>query len=108
MQFSHITSLKFTRIKFDGNLIFYSSNTNKDSIMTTDSPIHVSPNKNVEQNVPEQREQDTIQSPFITPALARQTKINPLSLTPSDVLRLQRTVGNRAVMRMLNKSSVSI
>ncbi len=44
-----------------------------------------------------------IQTPISNPAsIIQRARINPKSLTPADVLQLQRTIGNRAVGRLLS------
>jgi len=35
-------------------------------------------------------------------AIIQRARINPKSLTPADILQLQRTIGNRAVGRLLS------
>ncbi len=46
----------------------------------------------------------TSQTPVSNPAsIIQRAKINPKSLTPADVLQLQRTIGNRAVGRLLSE-----
>src|SRR5688500_9104925 len=42
-----------------------------------------------------------------SPRLAAQLRQAPSTLTPSDVVYLQRTIGNHAVARMLQKSDAS-
>jgi len=45
-----------------------------------------------------------IQSPISNPAsIIQRARINPKSLTPSDILQLQSTIGNRAVGRLLSE-----
>ncbi|MDQ1251945.1 MAG: hypothetical protein QG646_1056, partial [Euryarchaeota archaeon] len=45
-----------------------------------------------------------IQAPISNPAsIIQRARINPKSLTPADVLQLQRTIGNRAVGKLLSE-----
>ena len=44
------------------------------------------------------------QTPVSNPSsIIQRARINPKSLTPADVLQLQRTIGNRAVGRLLSE-----
>jgi hypothetical protein len=70
----------------------------------SDAPGHVPSSKNVESHTPEQQEQVEIESPTVLPAIARQATRNPQALTPADVTRLQRTIGNQGVLRLLAKA----
>jgi hypothetical protein len=64
------------------------------------------PGKLAEQRVPEPQEQVMTQSPVSgLPAVARRAKLNPDLLTAGNVLQLQRTIGNRAVVGLLAKST---
>ncbi|WP_292388405.1 DUF4157 domain-containing protein [Methanosarcina sp. UBA5] len=46
----------------------------------------------------------TVQNPVSHPAsIIQRARINPKSLTPADILQLQRTIGNRAVGRLLSE-----
>ncbi|AKB18681.1 DUF4157 domain-containing protein [Methanosarcina sp. WWM596] len=53
---------------------------------------------------PQRRSTLIIQTPVSNPAaIIQRSRINPKSLTPADVLHLQRTIGNRAVGRLLSE-----
>lgn len=43
-------------------------------------------------------------STFIAPNTIKRAKNNPGSLTPANILALQRTIGNQAVQRLIAKS----
>jgi hypothetical protein len=75
--------------------------------MSADGPVHTTANKNADQRVPEQQEQEVIESPspFLLPAIARKARLDPRSLKPADILHVQRTLGNQAVQRLLADSA---
>ncbi|AKB18677.1 DUF4157 domain-containing protein [Methanosarcina sp. WWM596] len=53
---------------------------------------------------PQRRSTLIIQTPVSNPtSIIQRARINPKSLTPEDVLQLQRTIGNRAVGRLLSE-----
>jgi hypothetical protein len=71
--------------------------------MTSKRLGDVARNKRVERRARKQQDREIIDSPapFTFPAILRQTRIDPKSLSPHDVLHLQRTIGNRAVTRLI-------
>jgi hypothetical protein len=73
--------------------------------MASESQGHTSASKTVEQSVPEQQEQPVIEQPLPLSLLARQAQNNPQRLSQRDILQLQRTIGNQAVMRLLPQTN---
>ncbi|MHC1755860.1 MAG: DUF4157 domain-containing protein [Methanosarcina sp.] len=68
-------------------------------------PEHQQTQKSTESKTTSQRQvTPRIQVPLSNPfSIIQRARINPKSLTPSDVLQLQRTIGNRAVGRLLSE-----
>jgi len=68
-------------------------------------PEHQQTQKSTESKTTSQKQAiPIIQAPISHPmAIIQRARINPKSLTPADVLQLQRTIGNRAVGRLLSE-----
>jgi hypothetical protein len=71
--------------------------------MPTDKATPSNVNKDVKHTRLEQSEQQGFEQGIPLPNLARQAKIDPRLLTPNGILQLQRTIGNLAVTRLLDK-----
>src|SRR5689334_6094738 len=68
------------------------ASTNTDKIANQRSPVEGNePGMEMEEQIP-------------LPMVAKQVRLDPSQLTPQMVLQLQRTIGNRAVQRMLTRN----
>lgn len=67
-------------------------------------PEHQQTQQSTELKSTIKRQVTPIQTPVSHPAaIIQRARINPKSLTPADILQLQRTIGNRAVGRLLSE-----
>jgi hypothetical protein len=76
--------------------------------MPTHIPAHTTTTKTTGRQLPHKQEQDVLEQPMPLEILAQRARTNPQSLNHSEIVRLQRSIGNHAMNQLLHQRSSKV